>query len=135
MRITHNWFVGVQIGTRSGTWCSKPITSGTSAATSVSCVDYNTIEGDLFDGRLNRLNPAFGGIDFRAMTARASTTALQLQLNKRYSHGFSGPGLVYLWHDAYDTGSDVQVGALQMDAVRSGSGMEPGGLRRAPPRS
>ena len=80
-------------------------------------VDYNTIEGDLVDGRLDRLNPAFGGINFRAMNARSRYNGMQLQLSKRYSHGFTAQ-FSYTYGKAYDNGSDVQVGGTQMDAYR-----------------
>ena len=66
---THNWFVGAQTEI---VWnsCSRRTTSATSAATYGRLVDYNTVRGDLFDGRLDRLNPSFGGINYRAMLAR-----------------------------------------------------------------
>jgi tetratricopeptide (TPR) repeat protein len=35
------------------------------------------------------VNPTFGGINFRAMLARSRYDALQVQLNKRYSRGFT----------------------------------------------
>ena len=55
-------------------------------------VDYNTVRGDLFDGRLDRLNPSFGGINFRAMLAHTEYHGAQFQLNKRFSKGYSVAG-------------------------------------------
>jgi hypothetical protein len=78
-------------------------------------VDFNTVRGDLFDGRLDRLNPTFGGINYRAMLARSEYHGMQLQVNKRYSQGFSGQ-VSYTYGKAMDDGSDVQVGALPVDA-------------------
>lgn len=78
-------------------------------------VDYNTVRGDLFDGRLDRLNPTFGGINFRAMVARTEYHGMQLQFNKRYARGWSAQAS-YTLGRAMDSGSDVQVGALPVDA-------------------
>ncbi len=78
-------------------------------------VDFNTVRGDLFDGRLDRLNPTFGGINYRAMLARSEYHGMQLQLNKRYTRGFSGQ-VSYTLGKAMDDGSDVQVGGLPVDA-------------------
>jgi Carboxypeptidase regulatory-like domain/TonB dependent receptor len=112
----HNWFGGVQIQ------LTNDIAFETNYVGNVGrnlghLVDYNTIEGDLVDGHLDRLNPAFGGINFRAMNARSQYNGVQLQLNKRYSHGFTGQ-FSYTYGRAYDNGSDVQVGGTQMDAYR-----------------
>ena len=58
-------------------------------------VDYNTVRGDLFDGRLDRLNPSFGGINYRAMLARSEYHGLQLQVNKRFTRRLLRPGVVH----------------------------------------
>jgi hypothetical protein len=42
---------------------------------------------------------------------------MQLQANKRYSHGWTGQ-VAYTYGRAHDNGSDVQVGGTQMDAYR-----------------
>ena len=78
-------------------------------------VDYNTSTGDLFDGRPDRLNPTFGGINYRAMLAHSAYHAGQFQLNKRLSKGFTGQ-FSYTYGKAMDSGSDVQVGANPVDA-------------------
>ncbi len=71
-------------------------------------VDYNTVRGDLFDGRLDRLNPSFGGINYRAMLTRTEYHGMQLQVNRRFKDGFSGQ-VSYTLGKAMDNGSDVQV--------------------------
>ena len=112
----HNWFGGaqIQLGTDLAFEANYVGNVGRNLG---HLVDYNTVEGDLVDGRLDRLNPAFGGINFRAMNARSQYNGVQFQLNKRYSHGFTGQ-FSYTYGRAYDNGSDVQVGGTQMDAYR-----------------
>jgi hypothetical protein len=112
----HSWFGGVQIQLAADVAVEANYV-GNVGRNNGHLVDYNTIEGDLVDGTLNRLNPAFGGINFRAMNASSEYNGLQLQLNKRYSHGFTGQ-FSYTYGRAYDNGSDVQVGGTQMDAYR-----------------
>jgi outer membrane receptor protein involved in Fe transport len=111
---SHNWFIGAQTEL---VWdmVLEANYVGNVGRNYGRLVDYNTIRGDLFDGRLNRLNPGFGGINFRAMLARAEYHGLQLQLNRRFKDGFSGQ-ISYTLGKAMDTGSDVQVGALPVDA-------------------
>ena len=111
---THNWFVGTQTELP---WHLVLETNyiGNVGRNFGRLVDYNTIRGDLFDGRLDRLNPGFGGINFRAMLARSEYHGLQFQLNRRLSNGFTAQAS-YTMGKAMDTGSDVQVGALPVDA-------------------
>ncbi|MBM4246150.1 MAG: TonB-dependent receptor [Deltaproteobacteria bacterium] len=111
---THGWFVGVQAETWGGTVLEVNYI-GNVGRNYGRLVDYNTVRGDLFDGRLDRLNPTFGGINYRAMLARSEYHGLQMQLNKRYSKGFSGQ-ITYTLGKAMDDGSDVQVGGLPVDA-------------------
>jgi outer membrane receptor protein involved in Fe transport len=111
---THNWFVGAQTELK---WnlVFEANYIGNVGRNFGRLVDYNTIRGDLFDGRLDRLNPGFGGINFRAMLARSEYHGAQFQVNKRLSRGFTGQ-VSYTVGKAMDTGSDVQVGALPVDA-------------------
>ena len=111
---THNWFVGAQTELR---WnmVLEANYLGNIGRNFGRIVDYNTIRGDLFDGRLDRLNPSFGGINYRAMLAESEYHALQLQLNKRLSNGFTGQ-VSYTLGKAMDSGSDVQVGGSPVDA-------------------
>lgn len=111
---THGWFVGMQTELM-GNVVFEANYLGNVGRNYGRLVDYNTVRGDLFDGRLDRLNPTFGGINYRAMLARSKYHGIQLQVNKRYTRGFSGQ-VSYTWGKAYDDGSDVQVGALPVDA-------------------
>ena len=111
---THNWFVGAQ-AELPWSLVFEANYLGNVGRNLGRLVDYNTIRGDLFDGPLDRLNPGFGGINFRAMLARSEYHGAQFQLNRRLSRGFTGQ-VSYTLGKAMDTGSDVQVGGLPVDA-------------------
>ena len=111
---THNWFAGAQVEL---VW--KMVLEanyiGNVGRNLGRIVDYNTVRGDLFDGRLDRLNPTFGGINFRAMIAHSRYHAGQFQLNRRFAQGFTGQ-VSYTFSKAMDSGSDVQIGGSPVDA-------------------
>lgn len=111
---THAWFVGMQ-SELGANLVLEANYLGNVGRNYGRLVDFNTVRGDLFDGRLDRLNPTFGGINYRAMLARSEYHGMQLQLNKRYTRGFSGQ-VSYTLGKAMDDGSDVQVGGLPVDA-------------------
>jgi hypothetical protein len=111
---THNWFAGAQIQLVWNTVLEANYI-GNIGRNLGRLVDYNSFTGDLFDGRLDRLNSTFGGINFRAMIAHSRYDAGQFQLNKRFSKGFTGQ-ISYTVGKAMDSGSDVQVGASPVDA-------------------
>jgi outer membrane receptor protein involved in Fe transport len=111
---THNWFAGLQFQIP---WdmALEANYIGNIGRNLGRIVDYNTFDGDLFDGRLDRLNPTFGGINFRAMLAHSRYDGLQLQLNKRYSKSFTSQ-VSYTYGKAMDNGSDVQIGGNPVTA-------------------
>jgi Carboxypeptidase regulatory-like domain/TonB dependent receptor len=111
---THNWFAGLQLQIP---WSMALEANyiGNIGRNLGRIVDYNTFDGDLFDGRLDRLNPTFGGINFRAMLAHSRYHGLQLQLNKRYSNSFTSQ-VSYTYGKALDSGSDVQIGGNPVTA-------------------
>ena len=111
---TYNWFTGIQLELPHSLVVEANYI-GNKGRHFGRLVDYNTVRGDLFDGRLDRLNSTFGGINFRAMLARTQYHAFQLQVTRRYARGFTG-GFSYTLGSAKDNGSDVQVGALPVDA-------------------
>ena len=111
---SHNWFVGTQVELTGGLVLEANYV-GNLGRNLGRLVDYNTQRGDLFDGVLNRLNPGFGGINFRAMIAQSEYHGLQLQLNKRYARGFTGQ-VAYTLGKAMDDGSDVQIAQQPVDA-------------------
>jgi hypothetical protein len=110
----HNWFAGVQVQIP---WSVAVEANyiGNVGRNLGRIVDYNTFDGDLFDGRLDRLNATFGGINFRAMLARSRYDALQLQVNRRQSRGFTAQ-VSYTYGKALDNGSDVQIGGNPVSA-------------------
>jgi hypothetical protein len=111
---SHNWFAGAQYQLSSNMFVEANYVANRGRNYG-QLVDYNTVRGDLFDGTLNRLNPGFGGINFRAMVSPTEYNGLQLQLTKRYSNGWSAQAS-YTLGEAFDTGSDVQVGGFPVDA-------------------
>ncbi len=111
---THGWFIGAQTQLM-GNIVVETNYLGNVGRNYGRLVDYNTVRGDLLDGRLDRLNRGFGGINYRAMLARSEYHGLQVQVNKRMTRGFSGQ-VSYTLGKAMDDGSDVQVGGLPVDA-------------------
>jgi outer membrane receptor protein involved in Fe transport len=111
---THNWFVGAQMEIFGGMVLEANYL-GNVGRNFGRLADFNTFPGDRFDGVLNRLNPNFGGINYRAMVARSEYHGVQLQVNRRLQNGFTGQ-VSYTYGQAKDSGSDVQVGALPVDA-------------------
>jgi hypothetical protein len=111
---THGWFVGVQTELTNKTVLEVNYL-GNVGRNYGRLADFNTVRGDLFDGRLDRLNPGFGGINYRAMVARSEYHGLQVQVNQRLTRGFSGQ-VSYTLGKSMDDASDVQVGGLPVDA-------------------
>jgi outer membrane receptor protein involved in Fe transport len=111
---THNWFIGGQTELM---WdlVLEANYIGNVGRNFGRLIDYNTVRGDLFDGRLDRLNPGFGGINYRAMLTRTEYHGMQLQVNRRFKDGFSGQ-VSYTLGKAMDNGSDVQVAGSPVDA-------------------
>jgi hypothetical protein len=111
---SHNWFAGAQyqLGTNMVVEANYVANRGRNYGR---LVDYNTVRGDLFDGRLDRLNPGFGGINFRAMISDTEYNGMQLQFTKRYSDGWSAQ-VSYTLGKSLDMGSDVQVAGFPVDA-------------------
>ncbi len=110
----HNWFAGIQIQLGADLAVEANYV-GNVGRNLGHITNYNTVEGDLLDGKLDRLNSTFGGINFRSMSGRSRYNGMQLSLSKRLSHGFTGQ-IWYTYGRAYDEGSDVQIGGTTMDA-------------------
>jgi len=51
--------------------------------------NYNRVSGDLFDDRLDRLNPSFAGVNLNESRVRSQYNGISLQLQRRYSSGFA----------------------------------------------
>lgn len=111
---SHNWFVGAQYQLGANLVVEANYV-GNVGRNYGRLVDYNTQRGDLFDGRLDRLNPTFGGINFRAMISRTEYHGGQFQVTKRFSDGWMLQGS-YTVGKAMDMGSDVQVAGFPVDA-------------------
>lgn len=55
--------------------------------------NYNRFTGDLFDGRLDRLNPSFAGVNLNESRVRSEYDGISFQLQRRYSRGFAIQGV------------------------------------------
>jgi hypothetical protein len=51
--------------------------------------NYNRFSGDLLDGRLDRLNPSFAGVNLNESRVRSRYHGASIQLQRRYSQGFA----------------------------------------------
>jgi hypothetical protein len=51
--------------------------------------NYNRFSGDLFDGRLDRLNPSFAGVNLNESLVRSRYHGLSFQIQRRYANGIS----------------------------------------------
>lgn len=111
---SHSWFAGAQYQISSTIVAEVNYVANRGRGYG-RLVDYNTQRGDLFDGRLDRLNRGFGGINFRAMVADTEYNGVQVQLTRRYAGGWSAQAS-YTLGESFDEGSDVQVGGLPVDA-------------------
>lgn len=109
----YNWFVGAQkvlpwkmlgevnyIGTK-----GRNILNGDGPG----ATNYNRFAGDLFDGRLDRLNPAFNVIGLAESSMDTDYHGLTAQLSRRYDQGLAFQ-LAYTLGKAEDTlGNPVEV--------------------------
>jgi hypothetical protein len=111
---TTNWFFGIQYELFNN-WVLEANYVANSGKKFGQLVDYNTLRGDLFDGKLDRLNPGFGSINFRTLGTSTVYHSGQFQLNRRYANGITTQ-LAYTYGKGIDTGSDIQVGGLPVDA-------------------
>lgn len=64
--------------------------------------DYNRYSGDMLDGVLNRLNQSFNQVGLAESRINSKYNGLTLQLNRRFSKGFSFQ-VAYTFGKAYDT--------------------------------
>ena len=55
--------------------------------------NYNRFSGDLVDGRLDRLNPSFAGVNLNESRVRSRYNGVSLQLQRRYADGFAIQGV------------------------------------------
>lgn len=55
--------------------------------------NYNRFSGDLSDGRLDRLNPSFAGVNLNESRVHSRYHGASFQLQRRYSRGFSFQGV------------------------------------------
>ena len=93
----YNWFAGVQHqlpwnmvadATYNGS-AGRELTK----ADGPTSEDYNRFAGDMADGVRNRLNPYFDSVDFNRSVSRSNYNGVSVQLQRRYSRGWSAQGV------------------------------------------
>jgi hypothetical protein len=85
-----NFFFGVQYSlTETGDWAVEANYVGTAGRKLYAKFDVNRVNGDLFDGTLNRLNPSFGSIGYAMAPFTSSYEGGNASVKKRFSHGLS----------------------------------------------
>ena len=89
----YNWFAGVQkqlprnfVADFSYNGSAGRLLTKADGPTSE---DYNRFAGDLLDGVRNRLNPNFDSVDFNRSVSRSNYKGMSIQLQRRYSKGWS----------------------------------------------
>jgi TonB dependent receptor len=82
--------------------------------------NYNRFSGDLFDGRLDRLNPSFAGVGLNESRIDSDYHGISLQLQRRYSGGLAFQ-TVYTYGVAKDqAGSTMIVEQPELDYSNAG---------------
>ncbi len=77
--------------------------------------NYNRFSGDLLDGRLDRLNPSFAGVNLNESRVRSRYHGVSLQLQRRYAGGLAVQG-VYTFGVSKDLpGSTMWVEQPELD--------------------
>ena len=85
-----NFFFGVQYSlTENGDWAVEANYVGSAGRKLYAKFDVNRVNGDLFDGTLNRLNPSFGSIGYAMAPFTSSYEGGNASVKKRFSHGLS----------------------------------------------
>ena len=77
--------------------------------------DVNRVNGDLIDGREDRINPNFGVLLFVTNGVTSSFHAMTAELRRSFSDGFSLQAN-YRWSKWLDTSSDTSTGQFQDNA-------------------
>jgi hypothetical protein len=108
-----NWFFGIQhsLGTD---WAIEANYMGSRGNKLYQSYDVNRFNGDLFDGRLNRLNPSFGGIGYGVSNGKSFYHGGNFSVKKRYSYGLHLQA-AYTVGKAVDYASSFGLGLAMVD--------------------
>lgn len=110
----YNWFAGVQ-KQLPGHFVVEANYNGSKgrhllSADGPTSEDYNRFSGDLLDGRRDRLNPSFDSVDFNESRVASDYQGVSLQVQRRYSKGFT-------YQAAYTYGVAKDTPASSMDVL------------------
>lgn len=108
-----NWFLGVQYAL-SPNWVVEADYIGSVGRKLYQAYDVNRVNGDLFDGRLDRLNPFFGTIQYAQANGSSSYNGATFSLRRRYSDGLDFQ-TAYTVGKAIDTASSFGRGLPMVD--------------------
>ncbi len=108
-----NWFFGIQYAF-STNWVLEGNYIGSVAHKLYQGYDVNRKDGDLFSGKLNRLNPSFGSIGYGQANGNSAYNAASVGLRKRFSHGLDFQ-VGYTGGKAIDTASSFGLGLGMVD--------------------
>ncbi len=111
---SESWFLNVQRRLPRD-WAVEVGYVGTTGINLERIDDVNRFNGDLLDGREDRLNPNFGVLLFVTNGVTSSYNALTLEARRPFNHGFSLQ-TNYRWSKWLDTSSDTSTGQFQDNA-------------------
>jgi hypothetical protein len=81
-----NYFLGIQYSI-SRNWAVEANYVGSQGRKLYMAYDVNRFSGDLFDGRLNRLNPSFGVIGYGQANGKSFYNGANVSVRRRYATG------------------------------------------------
>ena len=115
-----NWFFGIQYALGSD-WAIEANYVGSQGTKLYQNYQVNRFAGDLLDGRLDRLNPSFGGIDYGQNNGKSYYHGTNVSLKKRFSNGLLFQG-AYTLGKAIDTGSSFSSSVVDQFDMRLNRG-------------
>ena len=115
-----NWFFGIQYALGSD-WAIEANYVGSQGTKLYQNYEVNRFSGDLLDGRLDRLNPSFGGIGYGQNNGKSYYHGANVSLKKRFSHGLLFQG-AYTFGKAIDTASSFSSSVVDQFDMRLNRG-------------
>jgi hypothetical protein len=108
-----NWFFGIQTALGAD-WAFEVNYVGSRGSKLYQDWDTNRFNGDVLDGRLDRLNPSFGSIQYGVANGKSFYHGATASIKKRFSHGLHFQG-AYTLGKAIDYASTFGLGLAMVD--------------------
>jgi hypothetical protein len=108
-----NWFFGIQTALGAD-WAFEANYVGSRGNKLYQSYNVNRFNGDVLDGRLDRLNPSFGGIGYGVANGKSFYHGATAMIKKRYSYGLHFQ-LGYTVGKAIDYASSFGLGLNMVD--------------------